>query len=138
MKAITGRSPKGQPAHLEGFELYVQKLGNIPELPQNILRKAWGRSFKSYVIRKGEGRVCGTLWEITPEERKHIINWELIPEGWYKDANVIAILEDGKRIHAVTEIIENQPIGRFVDGSHYDAYLMAPEQMWKLAESCRT
>jgi len=130
MEAITGRSLKGQPAYVKGFELVVQKLGDIPELPQKILRKAWGKHFESYAIRKGEGQVHGMLWEITPEDRGHISNWELIPEGWYKGGLVTAILEDETEVPAVTDIIERQQhIDKVVDGSQYETFLMEKERM---------
>lgn len=138
MKAINGRSLKGRPAYIEGFELCVQQLNNIPKLPQKILRKAWGDYFESYVIREGRGRVHGTLWEINPKDRKHISEWELIPDGWYIDIKVTAILDNGKNVQAVTDAVKNQPIARIVNGAQYKIYLMEAEQMWEHAKQSRS
>lgn len=137
IEAIIGKLITGRPAYVDGFELCVQGLKDIPEKPREILRKAWGNSFESYVLRKGNARIYGTLFEMSREDREHISNWELVPEGWAKDTKVIAILEDVTKIKAMTESIENQTVNRIVDGKQYETYLMKPEQIWQIAKRVR-
>lgn len=137
INAITGRVLSGQKAHITGFELCVQKLENVPEIPRKILKRAWGDSFESYVIKEGLGRVYGTLWEMTTIDRDHISKWELIPEGWYTPVNVEAILEDGSKVRSATEMIVDQTVNRVVDGKNYKTYLMDKRKMIASARVCR-
>ncbi len=137
MQSITGKSLEGRPGYVDGFELAVQKLDHVPILPQKVLRAAWGNHFESYVIRKGKGRVYGVLWKITTEDRLHIKTWELIPEGWYTDSKIEVVIEDGSKVPAVTDLVENQKIDRVVDGRSYTDYLMPEGKMWQHAKRIR-
>lgn len=133
IKAIIGRLPEGQPAYIKGYELCVQKLKDIPKKPKEILRQEWDESFESYVVRRGKGKVYGTLWVITSEEREMIRRWELIPEGWYHDTNFVAFLEDGSKLRAVGEIIDNQPIDRVIEIKNYPKFLMKKDLICRIA-----
>lgn len=138
IEAITGKSLHGRPAYIEGWELCVQNLSNIPEIPREILQDAWGDHFESYVIREGTGLVNGTLWELHPEDRVRVAKWELIPYGWYKNRGVRAFPEDEPRgLQSVTEVIENQSIDRIVDGMNYKTFLMDREEILAHAERVR-
>jgi len=142
IEAICGRQLVGRPASVTGYELCVQRIDQVPRLPQTILRNAgWKDDFQSYVLREAEDpdkKVYGMLWELTSKEREHIRNWELIPEGWYTDHNLGVELENGTRIYGVeTEIIIDQPIDRIVETKKYQSYLMGPKDMQELARKVR-
>jgi hypothetical protein len=120
--AIIGRLPKGRPAYVEGYQLVVQSLDKLPVPAQEIILQSWDRSFKSYALQRGKGKVYGTLWEITSKERKHVRKWELSP--WFTDEEVIAILETGEKVVAITEIIVGQGIDHVCDGKDYPAFIV--------------
>src|SRR5258705_13879559 len=87
IEAIVGRKPKGEKATISGFELCVQSLSDVPFPAQKIIKRSWTEDdhFKSYVIRPAkrmDSVVTGTMWELTPLERKLVDNWE-ITGLWY-------------------------------------------------------
>ncbi len=148
MSWITGKSGfKGRPATINGWILGIQKLNQVPNIivPTSVgsrplrehLQTEWGDEFETYVITSGEGRVKGTLWEIKPEERKLIRNWERVG-FWYKEVRVKAFTDDGSEIEAVTECLgDNQSFDRKIDGMNYDPFLF-PKATFKLrAEQAR-
>ena len=141
IKAITGTYLFGKCAYIEGYKLGVQKLDNIPEIPQNQLNKFWSdKGFESYVVIKSDNekdRVYGTLWTMSENDRECVREWELIPLGWYTEVPVTAILENGIEVQAVTEIIIGQSVDRLVEGKNYPAYLINKNIILKHAEDVR-
>lgn len=127
MEAITGNANLvGKPAVLRGYELCVQRLDQVPDIPRRILDASWSPKFTSYTIRTGapDDEVYGTLWELTPLERELVRNWELIDLGWYRDMQVKITTEDGQEIEARTEgLREGLEIDREVDGREYKSFL---------------
>ena len=87
MEAITGnRNLKGQPAILKGYTLCIQKLSQAPDSVKKILRESWGDNFETYIIKPDKnGEVAGTIWELSPQDREVVRDWEMIDFGWYKD-----------------------------------------------------
>ncbi len=152
IEAITGQTPKiiGKVA-IRDVELCVQRIEHAPDVvsetapaplsPRQILAEAWGEdgSFETYTIRKKEGsQVMATLFELSPKERALIAEWELIEFGWYDRMQVAVDAEDGSVIEAETEGLgEGQNIDRVVDGQRYDAYLVNPVDMYRIAEQTR-
>src|SRR4051812_23050748 len=97
LEHIIGRVPNvlGKVAILD-VELCVQKLSQVtqdvaetapvPKSPHAILVEAWGddAAFETYASRKKNGSIVdANLFEITPEERALIAEWEMIEFGWY-------------------------------------------------------
>ncbi len=131
---------EGKHVVLKDWELRVQPIDKVPDIvtenspapvsPRKILQGSWpneGRDFVSYTIRPAGGKeVHGTLWELTKEERELVRNWELIDFGWYKDAKVKVILDDGTELEVQTEVLgDGQEIdeGRVIDGRDYPNFL---------------
>lgn len=149
--AITGRPAAeltGSPAVLEGYSLAVQRLEQVPDTvvqsapvplsPRGML-KDWGEDFTTYVIHPSkDGKVSGTIWELTTEERELIRDWELVDFGWYKDCEGRAKTEDGKEVPVITEMLgAGQQIDHEVDGLHYETWLNDPIRFEIVAEKAR-
>ena len=148
--AITGAEDLvGKPATLKGYGLFVQRFDQIPDIvlktapasfsPRQNIADNWPNTFESYVIRHdSENEVVGTLWELTPEQRELIKDWELVEFGWYQDTSVEVQTEDGQKVRVQTEILgEGQEVDRQVDGKDYNPWLMSPEEMIRIAERSR-
>lgn len=71
---VTGNpNLKGIPAVLEGYGLYVQKLDQVPKgkIREILKRAGWNEGFTTYMIKpKAGGKVVGTLWELSLQERE--------------------------------------------------------------------
>lgn len=150
--AITGKTVEqlvGHPAVLQDYQLGIQGLEQIPDtVPPNspadisareILRRGWGDGFESYVVEYRPGqKVRGTIWELSPEDRERVRDWELLDYGWYEDCEGKAITAEGTEIDIVTERIRgDQKIGREVDGMNYETWLADPERFEEVAERVR-
>ncbi|MDQ5943649.1 MAG: Gamma-glutamylcyclotransferase [Patescibacteria group bacterium] len=150
--AITGKSAEeliGHPAVLQDYQLGIQGLEQIPDTilpgsfakvsPREILRRGWGDNFESYVVEYRPGKkVTGTIWELSPEDRERVRDWELLDYGWYEDCEGKAVTEDGTEIDIVTERIrEDQEIGREVNGMDYETWLADPERFEEVADRVR-
>ena len=107
MSWITGRGGfEGKPAILEGWNLCIQRLDQIPKVavptssgPQSLqeqLREEWGDNFETYIIKSGKGKVLGTLWKIEPEDRELIRDWERVG-FWYKEVKVKVKTKNGEK-----------------------------------------
>ena len=149
MKAITGADLKGKPAVLRDFKLVVQKLDQLPDTilstapapvsPRAAVAANWLESFESYNIKENpDGKVTGTLWELTPQERELVRDWELVDFGWYEDKKVKIITQDGQEVEAQTEGLRaGQKYDREVDGMSYETWLNPPEDFDWIASKSR-
>jgi len=147
MQALTGnKNMVGDEATLKGYVLGIQRLDQVPRTrlpglpisPYEAIKRHWSDSFESYVIKKGEGEVKGMVWELTPEERELVRDWELIDLGWYKDAKGEAILANGKKVEIETYALgDNQEIDKVVDGREYNSFLSEPENFLRVIEIAR-
>lgn len=137
MKAIVGRVPKGEKATVSGFELCIQSLADIPYAAQKFVKQSWNHSFLSYAMRPAkdmESVVTGTMWELTPLERKLIDNWELTGL-WY---DVFFIAKSAPHpVNIELQIIQNQPIRSIENGKHYKTFLNSKEKMLETANKLR-
>lgn len=151
ISAITGRpiaELTGRSAILEGYNLAVQRLDQVPDRaldsapaplsPRQMLAD-WGEDFRSYVIHPEEnGRVSGTVWELSTEERELVRDWELVDFGWYKDCEGQALTKDGQEISIVSEMLgDGQQIDHEVNGLQYETWLQDPIQFEIIAERAR-
>lgn len=152
IKEITGREPYviGRVA-LKDVELCIQRFDQIPTevvstapvpvAAREIMIDSWGQQsdFETYTVRPREGSmVDGMLFELSPEERALISEWELIEFGWYERLPVTVVLEDGSEKLAETEgLRDGQEIDRVVSGSRYSTYLNDPADMYKIAKKSR-
>lgn len=138
---------RGYPAVLEGYSLAVQRLGQVTDIraegmpvsPREVLASNWGDDFTSYVIRPhDEGMVTGTVWELTPEERERIRDWELIDLGWYEDYEAVVRTPEGGIVTIIGEKLRgDQPIDYEVDGLNYETWLNDPELIERIAIKVR-
>ena len=139
MKAIIGRVPKGYPATLEGFELCVQTWEEIPEEAKKILSPPWDSSFSSYILRptlKPFKKVRGTIWLITPHERKLIDNWELVGK-WYQVFFLHIRTHDDLPKQIEIQVVNDQKIKKVVHGEYYKNFITSKSKMLDLAEKVR-
>lgn len=140
MEWITGNpNLTGRQAVLKGYTLCVQRLDQIPDSARENVTANWPQSFTSYTIKEDpEGEVHGTLWELTPQDRELVRDWELIDLGWYKDLKVKVTTEDGQEIEVQTEGIgDRQEYDRGVDGTNYETWLNLPEEFERIATKSR-
>ncbi|TAH32885.1 gamma-glutamylcyclotransferase [Candidatus Saccharibacteria bacterium] len=139
----------GYPGVLDGYELAIQRLDQVPDSvsptapvrisPRNLLQESWSSDFRSYGIRRNPAsKVAGTVWELTPDERERIRDWELIDFGWYEDCEGTATMADGREVRVTTERLgDTQPIERIVDGMQYETWLCDPAKMERAAQKAR-
>jgi hypothetical protein len=112
IQAITGQRPMViGPAVLDDYELRVQSVKEIPKARahlRQLLRHAWGDSFKSYVIVPRPGsKVAGTLFKLSLHDRHLIDGWELVPLEWSQKVFVQVRLGDTGKTYRV----ETQQLG---------------------------
>jgi len=144
LHAITGRRPKViGTALLQNYELRIQELAEVTTKglnPQEILRKAWGNDFKSYVIvAKAGAEVRGTLYRLSLHD-KHLIDvWELVDAGWYEKAFVnVGLVGTPKVYQTETQVLApKQSATISTDGATYTPWLMPKERLLFVAESLR-
>jgi hypothetical protein len=141
--AVTGEKPEviGE-AILEGYELRIQKLSEVTtarENPQEILRKVWGASFKSYVLVKKPGaRVTGVLLRLSIKGRHKLDTWELVQMGWYKKEFVeVQLVADGKRYRAETQVLNANQHARQTVPAVHRFWLMSKRKFLRLARTER-
>ena len=139
----------GQPAFLDDYGLAVQRLDQVPDIvvptapapvsARDLLKEHWDDSFKSYVIMPSPGdRVFGTVWELTPDERERVRDWELIDFGWYEDCEGVARTPDGLMLPVVTEALgPGQEIEKQVSGMWFPTWLNDPGRFREVAEITR-
>lgn len=153
MSAILGepvKNIKGEPAILQGYDLGIQKLQDLPDTisshapfaksPRKIVARNWPDNFESYVIVSNpDGKVAGTIWYLTPEQRERVRDWELLDFGWYHDIAAIAYNSNGQQIEVVGEAVDpnNQSIDRIVDGLEYQTWLQDPKEFERVAAIVR-
>lgn len=149
MEWITGnKNLVGKPGILKGYKLCVQRLDQIPDTVAptapapysaraNVISGGWPETFESYIIKKdAQGKVHGTIWELAPQDRELVRDWELIDFGWYKD--ITAETTDGKKVTVETEgLREGQKIDREVDGKNYETWLQPPKDFERIATKSR-
>lgn len=150
LEAITGNpNLVGKLAIFQNVELCVQGLAHIPDTvpttspvtisPKKIITDEWGHSnFETYTIRRANGtQVRGRVYELTPQERALVAEWEMIEYGWYQSMDITATLEDGTKLIVNTEgLRDGSLIDRIVDGLEYPTYLN--EQSVMLASATQT
>ncbi len=138
IEAIVGRRLDGRPAFIEGFDLVIQALADIPEQARVVLRKVWGDSFESYAILRGSKRVHGMLWKVTRKDLAHIAKWELEAENWFKQIEVVAVVEEeGSKVAAITQIVENQPYQKIVTKKDYAPFPVPKRTLIEIAIKVR-
>ncbi len=150
--AILGRPAKelvGQQAVLEGYRLAIQRLDQVPDTvlpkapapisPRALLKECWDDDFKSYVaLADPEGKILGTIWEMTRDERERVRDWELVDFGWYVDYEGYAVTAEGARVPIIGERLgDGQTVDHEVDGMDYETWLQDPEKFKIIAEKAR-
>ena len=135
ISAITGHKPKiiGK-AVLHDYELRIQKLSEITTKGVNVqemLRKNWGDSFKSYVIVAKKGaHVSGTLFKLSIIDRHLVDEWELVQLGWYKRIFVnVELSETGKTFRAETQLLNTDQHAKEIAKPGRRSWLM-PKKMF--------
>ncbi len=142
IEPMVGRLPNGEPAVLPDYELIVQSGDQIPESVRANLSKQWSEeelaNFQTYAIRPKEGaQVEGTLWELTPEERALVDNWEINDGLWYQKTDV-AVNVGGRLVAASTEIIDDQTLPLATEiNPELPVFLNSAKRMIEVARSVR-
>jgi hypothetical protein len=141
--AVTGETPKviGE-AILDGYELHIQKLREVTtagENPQEILRKVWGGSFRSYVLVKKPGsQVKGVLLRLSIRARHKMDEWELVQMGWYQKQFVeVELVRNGKRYRAETQVLNPSQHATQVAPVRHPFWLMSKRKFIRLARLAR-
>ncbi|MFA6017044.1 MAG: hypothetical protein WC744_03080 [Patescibacteria group bacterium] len=123
---IIGKPPEGgEGALLEGYDLGVQNINNIPKEPKEILAKVWGNNFQAYTMKKGSGYIQGRIWLLDEEDLQKIKEWEFINKSdWRELVSVTVKTSDGKTISTITDKSKDKyEIDKFVDGLNYEPNL---------------
>lgn len=126
LKEIIGKSPEGgEGALLEGFDLGVQSIDNIPKEPKEILSKVWGNNFQAYTMKRGSGYIQGRIWLLDEEDLEKIKEWEFINKSNWRELVTITVkTSDGKNISAITDKSQDYyEIDKIVDGLNYEPNL---------------
>jgi hypothetical protein len=138
--AVTGERPKviGN-AILDGYELHIQRLPEVASIgdnPREILQKAWGDEFKSYVLVEKDGsQVAGVLFRLSIRARHRLDTWELVELGWYKKVFVrVELIDNGRQYIAETQVLRSNQHARQVAPSAHKFWLMPKSKFLKLAQ----
>jgi hypothetical protein len=117
---ILGKEPVGgYGALLDGYQLAIEPLELVPEgLPKQILERIFGKSFRSYTIKKGEGLVAGVIWEFDDHDLK-LAEAEFIGT-WRELVNIEVMLANKQKVKAITDkIIKSDQLTEIADGLNY-------------------
>ncbi len=146
MAAITGRNENDLVSYestLNGYELCIQDLNQIPNIPQAIIRNSWealAESYRSYAIRPKEGsKVKGRVYVLTERERELVKNFDFTDLGWHDEHQVkVSSASNAGTLDVVTDVLgEGQDISHVVDGLAYSDFLNHKETTLKGAEKAR-
>lgn len=140
METLTGAVVKDkEPAVLEGYDLVVQRLDQVPEIPQKIIRGSWGDNFESYNLAPGEGRINGIKCKVTQNQWRRLDDWEFGEFGWFVPKEVqVRNLVTGRSERVMTMVMgEGQEFDRKVDGENFSAYLMPKEKTLEISKIAR-
>lgn len=141
IEAVIGRKPEYiTPASLHDYQLCIQELDDISAAkgnPREILRRAWGDSFKSYTIRQHKGEtVSGSIFKITGYERRMLDAWELVPEGWQDSIAVKVTGRNGKTYRARTQRLpKGHNHSHAATGLKYTSWLMPKKDFMRIAHN---
>ncbi len=140
LRAITGQTCLHFPAAINGWQLCIEHLNDIPRKVQSTLRRAWGGNFVSYgIVKQPTGRVSGRLWLLTNAQRRAVRNWEFVGT-WSHQVAVkaeIKILGLKFLVDAETEHLARQKVEP-VDGLQYPTFLVPKEQIIMTANNVRS
>lgn len=149
IKTLLGRIPGSEPASLQNYGLYIQKLVQVTdevaagqqESPQALLRRVWGPEFHSYTILPlRQYWVTGTLWKLTECECELVQEWELVGAGW-NDELWVPVNRHGKarRVRAMTQRIrDGQIVERRVEYTREVPLLVDRDKLVEVATQFRS
>lgn len=123
LKEILGNTPEGgQGAFIEGFNLAVQNLDQIPPETREILRRVWGDEFHAYTLQKGDGFVEGRIWILDERDLEKLQQWEFVGDkSWRELITTTATTSSGEKITVLTEKSrEDYPVEKLTDGFNYE------------------
>lgn len=128
-----------QEAVLEGYNLVVQRLDQVPDPAQKIIRGTWGDTFESYNLTPGDGRIKGFKCTITEDQMKRLAEWEFEEFGWFVPREVeITNPTTGEKEKVMTMVMgEGQEYDRVVDGENFEPFLMPKEKTLEVAAVAR-
>lgn len=141
MSAVIGRRPSGIQATIDGYELIIQKLPDIPLGIREDLGTGWGSDYRAYRLRPTEKidpwhSVTGVVWDITPEERKLVENFE-VNGLWVQTVSVEALTIDRSLVQAVSDAVPIGSTGEVVDSYRYGPFLNDRGRMIEVAKLVR-
>lgn len=117
---ILGKEPVGgYGALLDNYQLAIEPLELVPEgLPKQILDQIFGKSFRSYTIKKGKGLIAGVIWEFDDNDLK-LAEAEFIGT-WRELVEVEVALANKTKVKAITDkIIKSDRLTEIADGLNY-------------------
>jgi hypothetical protein len=136
IQTLTGESVRAREAAvLEGYDLVVQRLDQVPEIPQRIIRESWGDSFESYNLTPGEGHISGIKCKVTKDQWDRLDDWEFGEFGWFVPKEVeIKNVATGETEKVMTMVMgEGQSFDRKVDGDNFAPYIMPRDKTLEIA-----
>lgn len=125
VETIIGRDPgPGKTAIVEGFQLVIQTLSQIPDPAKSKLESAWRtKDFRAYTLRSGSSIVSGVIWEISEEDLRKIKAWEFVGT-WREALTATAKTSEGQIISVeIVKAPDNQPFDETVNGLRYETDL---------------
>lgn len=125
---VLGKEPVGgRGAILEGYELAIEPLELVPDGPRKILEQVWGKSFRSYTLKKGKGLVAGRIWELDDDDM-NLAEWEFVGV-WRELVQVEVTLSNKQTVKAIADkIINTDNLIEIVDGLNYEDNLNAEKK----------
>ncbi|MCL4418736.1 hypothetical protein M1146_01385 [Patescibacteria group bacterium] len=140
IRTLTGQAVQNrEDAFLDGYNLVVQRLNQIPESAQKIIRGSWGDNFESYNLAPGEGSIKGIKCKVTKDQWDRLKDWEFVEFGWFapREAEVRDPITGQVRKVMTMVMGEGQEYDRKVDGENFSPFLMPRERTLKIASIAR-
>ncbi len=140
IETLTGKPLKyNEDVVLEGFDLVIQRLNDIPESARDLLKKTWGDNFESYNLLPGERSIRGIKCQITQDQWNRLDDWELGEFGWFVPQEVeIKNLGSGQVEKVMTLVMgQGQTYDRKVDGINPPQFLMPRERTLQVASEVK-
>lgn len=140
IRILTGKEvQEKEEAVLDGYDLVIQRIDQVPTPAQAIMRESWGDNFESYNLASGQGSIKGIACKVTEDQWDRLRDWEFEEFGWFVSREVgIRNPNTGETKRVLTMVMgEGQQYDRKANGLDFAPFLMPKEKTLEVAAKAR-